>query len=261
MTRASGRVMTGSDSLILEYIYDSTFEGLLTCIFEAYYRREEPDRILCGETVQRDMLSRTVHIETDLSKADRVLESIRARISGDALDNAFHAYLSEYDDIGVWIYRYLKLGWKVGPLLDSYLHEVPVQKVHETAGRVRYEAHRMLGLLRFRQLEGGAYYAPMGPDHNVLSLIAPHFADRLSDQSWMIHDVKRDIAAVYNKQDWVIAVVRQKKALPLHGDELEFQRLWKQYFQSIAIAGRKNPRLQRQHMPSRYWKYLVEKQA
>lgn len=243
---------------MVNYIFDGTFEGLLTCIYEVYYRRQIPDSISCGDQ-QQDLLSRSIHIDTDNLKADKVLESIRTKISQDALDHAFHAYLSEIEDIGVWIYRYLRLGWKVGPSVDSYLWEDEVAVVHKASRKVEWESHRMLGLIRFRELQGGIYYAPIGPDHNIVSLLAPHFAQRLSDQAWMIHDVKRDLAAMYNKKDWTIAVIRQKKALPLHGDELMFQRLWKQYYQNIAISGRRNPKLQRQHMPSRYWLYLVEK--
>ena len=244
---------------MLRYIYDGTFEGLLTCIYEAYYRHETPTHILCGDELQEDLLDRCVNINTDNNKADKVLNSVRIKISNDALDNVYHAYLSEIDDIGVWIYRYLKLGWKVGTSVDSYLWEDAIIKVHEVCKKVQFESARMLGLIRFRELQGGIYYAPIGPDHNIISLIAPHFAKRLGDQSWMIHDVKRDIAALYNKKEWTIAVIRQKNALLLHGDELEFQRLWKQYFQSIAITGRCNPKLQRRNMPSRYWLYLVEK--
>jgi probable DNA metabolism protein len=244
---------------MLSYIFDGTFEGLLTCVYEAYYRHESPDHISCGDELQEDLLSCCIQIAADNTKADKVMHSIRAKISGDALDHAFHAYLSEIDDIGVWIYRYLRLGWKVGSSVDSYLWEDAVLVVHEASRKVEWESHRMLGLIRFRELQGGIYYAPIGPDHNIVSMVAPHFAERLSDQPWMIHDIKRDIAAIYNKKDWTIAVIRQKKALPMHGDELEFQRLWKLYFQSIAISGRRNPKLQRQHMPSRYWLYLVEK--
>lgn len=243
---------------MVNYIFDGTFEGLLTCIYEAYYRRQIPDRISCGDQ-QQDLLSRSIHIDTDNSKADKVLDSIRTKISEDALDHVFHAYLSEIEDIGIWIYRYLRLGWKVGPLLDSYLWEDEVAVVHKASRKVEWESHRLLGLIRFRELQGGIYYAPIGPDHNIVSLLAPHFAQRLSDQAWMIHDVKRDLAVMYNKKDWTIAVIRQKKALPLHGDELMFQKLWKEYYQNIAISGRRNPKLQRQHMPSRYWLYLVEK--
>ncbi|MGI6570562.1 MAG: TIGR03915 family putative DNA repair protein [Caldicoprobacterales bacterium] len=244
---------------MLRYIFDGTFEGLLTCIYEAFYRRQSPDSICCWYQLQEDLISCCTEIRTDQEKADRVLKSIRSKISAKALDHAFHAYLSEIDDIGVWIYRYLKLGWKSGPSVDSCLWEDEVQMVQKAARKTEGECHRMLGLLRFRELQSGIFYAPMGPDHNIVSLLAPHFAKRLSDQPWMIHDVKRDIAAIYDRKDWTIALIRQKKALPLHGDELEFQRMWKQYFKSVAISSRRNLRLQKHFMPSRYWRYLVEK--
>ena len=244
---------------MISYISDGTFEGLLTCIYEAYYRRERLDHIYCGDQIQESLLSAPIQIDTDREKADKVLNSIRHKISEEALEHAFHAFLSEIDDIGVWIYRYLRLGWKVGASVDSHVWEDAVQVVHAASRKTVWESHRMLGIIRFRELQGGIYYAPIGPDHNIVSLVAPHFAKRLSDQPWMIHDIKRDIAAVYNKKDWTLAAVRQKKVLLLHDDELEFQRMWKQYFKSIAIASRRNPRLQRQYMPSRYWRFLVEK--
>jgi probable DNA metabolism protein len=43
-------------------------------------------------------------------------------------------------------------------------------------------------------------------------------------------------------------------------DEQLFQKLWKAYFKSLTIKERINPKLQRQHLPKRYWKYLTEKQ-
>ena len=38
-----------------------------------------------------------------------------------------------------------------------------------------------------------------------------------------------------------------------------FQRLWKGYFDAMTIRERINPRLQRQMMPKRYWRFLTEK--
>jgi len=46
----------------------------------------------------------------------------------------------------------------------------------------------------------------------------------------------------------------------LDADELAFQRLWKSYFDALAIPERFNPRLQRRQMPARFWKYLIEKE-
>ena len=45
-------------------------------------------------------------------------------------------------------------------------------------------------------------------------------------------------------------------------DEQEdlYQSLWQTYFDHVNIKARKNMKLHIQHMPKRYWKYLVEKQ-
>jgi len=42
-------------------------------------------------------------------------------------------------------------------------------------------------------------------------------------------------------------------------DEKQYQKLWKEYFKSITIRERLNPKLHRQHMPPRFWKYMPEK--
>ena len=42
-------------------------------------------------------------------------------------------------------------------------------------------------------------------------------------------------------------------------DEEYYQKLWQGFFDNIAIKNRNNPGLQRQLMPKRYWKYLIEK--
>ncbi|MDR2407664.1 MAG: DUF4130 domain-containing protein, partial [Bacteroidales bacterium] len=41
--------------------------------------------------------------------------------------------------------------------------------------------------------------------------------------------------------------------------ESRYQELWKTFWRAVAIQERKNPKLQRQFMPKRYWKYLIEK--
>ena len=43
-------------------------------------------------------------------------------------------------------------------------------------------------------------------------------------------------------------------------DEIYFQNLWKCFYNTISIKERKNPRLQMQYMPKKYWQDLIEKQ-
>lgn len=242
----------------MNYVYDGTFEGLLTAIHEAYYRHELPEKILRTEAFQQSMFDTYVHITTDEIKSDKVYDSIRRKISPLALQHVYYTYLSDFEDAGTWIFNYLRLGWKTGSKVDLHLSDDRVLAVHNASRKVGFEKHRMLGLLRFKKLSEDFFYAPFEPDHNIVSLIAPHFSKRLSDQNWIIHDVRRNIGALYNKCEWVLTDLENSMDFSSNRDEQIYQTLWKQYFDSIAIRSRENPKAQKQHMPRRYWKHLIE---
>jgi probable DNA metabolism protein len=38
-----------------------------------------------------------------------------------------------------------------------------------------------------------------------------------------------------------------------------YQLLWQVYYKNVNIPARRNIKLHRQHVPVRYWKYLIEK--
>ncbi len=243
---------------MINYIYDGSFEGLLTAIYEAYYRYEKPENILANVNLQQNLLAQNIYIETDSSKAEKVYTSIRKKISPQALRHIFHVFLSECEDIGTLIYRYLQFGWKVGKDIDRYLSDDRVLQIHSISQKVAWEHHRMLGLIRFQKLDEKTYYAAYEPDNNITGLIAPHFSRRLADQHWMIHDLRRNIAAIYNQREWILTDMALDKPIETSEHEEKFQQLWKQYFKSIAIESRKNPKLQKQFLPMRYWRHLVE---
>lgn len=244
---------------MIYYVYDGSFEGLLTSIYKSYYRKEIPNKIISSSDYQDNLLVNFVHIDTDEKKAEKVYNSIKEKISNRALENVFYTYLSELKESGTWIYQYLRLGWKVGRKIDSMLTEDIVLNVHKTRRKVGREVHFILGLLRFKELENNIFYAPFEPQYNIVALVAPHFANRLSEQSWVIHDVKRDIGVLYNGNEWIVKDITLKEKPKLSENEIFYQNLWKKYFDSIAIKNRINLKLQKSNMPMKYWKYLVEK--
>ncbi|QGG49394.1 TIGR03915 family putative DNA repair protein [Heliorestis convoluta] len=241
------------------YLYDGSFEGLLTSIYEAYYRREEPEEIHSLASVYTaSLFASSVTIETDPEKAEKVVQSIQNKISSQAFRHSAYAFLSEAKGAELFIYQYLRLGWKVGPDVDRYLVD-PVWTIHQLSGKVAKERHRMLGLLRFRLLRDDIYYGPMETDHNILGLLAPHFTRRLADQNWIIHDKKRSMAALYNQKEWILTDLNREQVISLAPEEKEYQALWKDYFNNVTITERKNLKQQRSYMPFRYWSYLIEK--
>lgn len=244
---------------MLVYIYNDSFEGLLTAIYESFYRREKPDRILTVKNLQASLVDRYVYIDTDTGKFCKVYDSIMEKISLDALQKVYNVFLSETPEVGTIVYEYLKLGWRVGSSVDNRIADDRVLKVHKISQKVECEKHKLLGFLRFRLVKGDIYYAPIGPVNNIVALLAPHFADRFSDMDWIIHDVKRDLAVVFNKKQWIMVDGVIDKVPDLDENEEVIESLWKEFFNSIAISNRINPKLQKNLMPIRYWPYMTEK--
>lgn len=242
------------------YIYDGSFEGLLTAVYQAYYQPEKPDSIVTKQRYTGGMFVNPVEIETDTEKANKVSDAIANKVSREALRHIYRAYLSELPEIETSIYHYIRIGFKVGKNIDKYHTDSVVMTIHQISLKVSRERHRMLGLVRFRCTENNIYYASIEPDFNIVGLIAPHFANRLADQKWVIHDIKRGLAALYDCNNWVLIELAEDKKINSAEHEDFYQQLWKDYFSSATITGRKNLKLQRQFMPARYWKHLIEKQ-
>ena len=102
----------------------------------------------------------------------------------------------------------------------------------------------------------------------MLPLLGDHFVKRYRSQQWLIYDARRSLGLFYNlKETRYVAFDgrdhQRLKQLQLDGaleeGELDYQQLWKDYFKSVNIPERRNMKLHLQHVPRRYWKYLVEK--
>ena len=241
------------------YVTDGTFEGILTAVFEAYRNREEPRSIVTEKCFQTTLDSNIRIIETNQEKSDRVYNAIVDKMSYEVLEQIYKAWLSEYHDVGTAIYKFIIIGLKIGKKVISFIQNPDVQKLNDLSMKVSKEVHLFTGILRFNKLKNGIYYARIEPDNNIVMLIADHFADRLSDQPWIIHDAKRDFSALFDTKQ--VVYTSEKITIPAdYKDDREFEMLWKKYFKAIAIESRINPKLQRSFMPVRYWKNLTEKQ-
>lgn len=243
---------------MLVYVFDDTFEGLLTAVYEAYYRGDDPKGFMPDGNIQMSLVDRYVRILTDTEKSNKVYEAVVKKISRESLENAYHVFLSNEPDKGMLIYTYLRLGFKMGARVNLHLSDNTVLKVHKVCQRVELELHRMMGFVRFRQVEGGIYYASIEPDNNIVELLAPHFTDRFSGRRWVIHDQKRKLAALHDATGWMIVRDVEEYLPVITQEETAYQALWKEFFKTIAIGSRTNPKLQKRLMPVRYWKNLIE---
>lgn len=240
------------------YVTDGSFEGLLTAIHEMYYSDDNVCDILHQHPKQLDFSIVYKQIDTDVIKANSVYCAIKSKISNRALNEITLTWLSELPYCGQMIVNYVKLGFEVGYKVDSMLTDKYVLPLHKAASKVSTEMHRMLGLCRFSKTAQNYYLCKITPDHNILTLIAPHFSARMPDRLWIIADTRRALAAIYDWEKWFVVSSHLSKNIPYSEDEKQCRILWKKYFDTIAIAGRRNPKLQKNMMPQRYWKNLTE---
>ena len=263
---------------MIVFRYDKTFEGLLTAVFDAYSRRMFPDALL-AEGEPAPLFTTEDHtVVTDPEKSGRVWRGIEVRIPKYVCNMLFFGWLSEEPGVDMMLARYIRRIFDSDKNISTDFSDPDILRIKQLAAKVSKERERLMQFTRFQKSsegdEGGnhgagaTYFAPVSPMYNALPLVVPWFRDRFRDQKWLIYDIKRRYGFYYDLET-VTEVTMEDDTHLLGGrldevmmaeDEKLFQRLWKSYFDSMAIKERINPRLQRQHMPRRFWHLLTEKQ-
>lgn len=242
---------------MVDYLYDGTFEGLLTCIYHHYYT-EKASGIFRKEEYQSTMLGGYQEVETEEEKTITVYEAIEKKISSEDLKRVYKVFMSSVENRETKILNYVRLGFVKGSCV-SMLHGDPiVYEVQQAERKVNGEVHRLKGLIRFSELGNKVLYSPIEPDHDLIEFLADHFCDRFKNEPFIIHDVKRSKALIAYQGSWYISRFTKDELSPLSEEEKEYRRLWKSYFENMAIRERINPRCQKNLMPVRYWKHLTE---
>ena len=267
---------------MLVYTFDKTMDGILSAVFDAYFRHQQPD-MLVGEGTQLPLFCEEVwQVVTTEEKASRVWTGLEKRLPREALHLLMVSWQSEENDLPTPLFHYIyKVFGTKG--IEHNFSDPDVLHVTNTARRVMHDQLHMKQFIRFQKAKDGTYLAVVSPDHNVLPLITSHFQDRFGDQSWLIYDAKRHYGFYYsltpnpspkgNGSSMPIRVTfEDENSLPFdlsngkldeamlsENDQL-FQDLWRTYFKAVCIKERMNPRKQLSDMPRRYWKYMTEKQ-
>lgn len=254
------------DSII--YLHDGSFEGLLHAVASAVKSKKDVRGIYAEEGFSPQLFDTLIHIETDSQQALRLFEYLK-KLNGSAALFAVNSFLSEDRESGIHLYRMVQECLVRGSSATQLYTHDSIKYLDKLSQKVRFEAHRFTGLIRFRILEDGLQYAPFEPDCMVIGHCALHFKQRLQNQRWILHDIRRNYALYwdgYSLQSIDIDEdftnhVRQYGEIPesrISKEERHYQELWKSFHTAIANADRENMGLQRQFMPRRYWKYLVE---
>lgn len=255
---------------MVQLTYDGSYTGLMSVIFEVYERKLKEPLIVRKKISESLAFQDNINVASDEKKATRVLEGLQKKLSKEGLRNIYCSFLSEIKGIDNTILAFVQQTFAAAQNIESDFGNHNVLTIAQTAKSVDREKHRFEAFVRFENIGNELYYAPIDPKYNVLPLIIPHFKSRYAGQDWIIYDVQRKYGVHYQcateqvnevTLDFSIENGAEAKAgIVFDKDEKLYQELWKNYFKSTTIDTRKNMKLHMQHVPKRYWKYLVEKQ-
>lgn len=241
----------------LVYRYDGSFPGFLCCVAECFQDKRLPQGIQRLDEPQETLFPIKA-IDTVPELADRVERSIPQRISPEAYHMVRSAFLTCMDEKELKITRFLLLGYKYGAKVTKLSANEDVHAMNKALLYLKNEAHYHVEFLRFSDL-GEFLAAEITPNNNVLPIIAPHFCDRFSGENLMIYDKTHKLGFLYRNSGHREFFQADSIELPPPDEEEEkYRALWKHFYQTIAIEGRRNPKLRRNNMPMRYWPNMTE---
>ena len=249
------------------FIYNGTFEGFLTAIFDAYEMKIVPDKIIPSETEYSLFPDNYYNIQPDKEKSDRVWKGLKKKVSENTCKMIYTVFLSE-SAMEKQLYDFICKIFDTPYNIESNMGDANILNLRNMERKVHKEAVRMIEFIRFQKMADNIFFASISPAYDVIPLLIKHFEARFTDQKWIIYDLKRDYGIFYNLKETVQMTIPNLRVSHNSGqvsdeakdiDENLFQSLWQDYFDSINIKERKNPKLQRQFMPARYWKFMPEK--
>lgn len=93
---------------MVHFIYEGSFEGLLTAVFDVYEHKVEKARIIAQKNFQPDMFGEPIEVYTDANKANRVWKGLQKRVSTAGLVNVYSVFLSELPEMEDTLLAFLK---------------------------------------------------------------------------------------------------------------------------------------------------------
>lgn len=247
-------------------LYDGSFDGLFTAIFEVFEYRYQDVEIVSRERFHQENIFAEIHeVITQTDKSERVLKKLEQNLGKQGIYTFLKVFLSEDPELEKLILSAVQQSIKHPEknILENYA-DADIMKISKICKSVGRESHRMTAFVRFEKMQDGVFFSKINPDFNVLPLIRKHFSDRYQDQKWMIYDLRRNYGIIYDLEASDFFYPDEKLDMKnyhdkFHDEEKNYQTLWQRYFTKTNIIERKNLKLHVQHVPKRYWKYLTEK--
>ena len=132
------------------YLYDSSFEGFLCCVFESFAQHEIPFAVW---TPQRETstLYPVKDIPTDHAKAQRVFASFGRKLGPETEYLVSRDFLSGREDKELLLIRFLHLAFALGPGTVKRTGHPDVAPLYEMKKSLDWEVDKFQGFVRFEE--------------------------------------------------------------------------------------------------------------
>lgn len=117
----------------VSYVYDGSFAGFLTCVFDSYANREEPMSFSTPEDGRLTLWPER-HIGTDQAKARRVYQSLDKKLGAEGKRLVVNGFLTCLEEKELHLWRFLRLGYQLGPGFTRGLADERVAAVWKAVG-------------------------------------------------------------------------------------------------------------------------------
>ncbi len=221
----------------MRIIYDGSFESFIKALKIAL---EYNDAIISKE---ENLFDENIYI----NKTSNDIE-----IDKELYFDILIIYLSEVQGFENIALRYLreKINGNKNILNDN------IKKVIDIKRKFFRELHKYKGFTRFYEVDKNLMFAKIMPENNIVYFLANFFKKRIQ-QDFVIYDEKRKIGAFKKGNEIYIEKIDEIK-FKVYEKEKEIITLWKGFLKDITIKERVNLKLQKNFVPLKYRRNMIE---
>ncbi|MGJ0317777.1 TIGR03915 family putative DNA repair protein [Aliarcobacter cryaerophilus] len=237
-------------------LYDGTFEGFLSLVYEVYYKKLKPTKIyknLPNEIIFEEILE----INSSKESGIKVLNAIKTKFPKEILEKILNIFMCDSKEFEMALLEYIVIGFKDSKQLYN-INNSCVFYLNNLEKELFRVTHKLTGFIRFEELEDKTLYAKIESKFNIVYFLGRHFLKRFNNQNFIIHDINRKLAFVKIQNDFSIQEIAYFDEPIYSSNEQKFQKLWKSFFSGVTINERTNLKLQTQMVPLLYRTYMSE---
>ena len=237
-------------------VYDGTFEGFLSLVYEVYYKKLKPTKIY--KTLPTEMIFEEIlEINTSKDNAIKVLTAIKTKFPKELIQRILNIFMCDSKEFEMALLEYIIIGFKDFKQLYN-INNSCVFYLNSLEKELFRLVHKMYAFIRFEELEDGTLYGKIESKFNVVYFLGKHFLKRFNNQNFIIHDLNRKLAFIKIDEDFSIQEVAYFDEPTFSSNEEKFQKLWKSFFKGVTIKERINLKLQQNLVPLVYRTYMSE---